>query len=137
MTWTLDKLGPRYAEQARKQLEQEGKGKTAQKKLKGRREALSERDFQQQVIDYAKVRGWKIYHPFDSRRSTPGFPDLVLVRTKPARLIFAELKTEKGRLSAEQSAWIVALCAVAAKTESVEMHLWRPSDFDEILEVLA
>lgn len=41
---------------------------------------ISEKEFQAQVLDLARLTGWLCYHPHDSRRSAPGFPDLVLVR---------------------------------------------------------
>jgi hypothetical protein len=47
------------------------------------------------------------------------------------RTIFAELKTEKGKMSKEQEDWGVALIASGA-----EWYLWRPSDMDDITKVL-
>lgn len=88
--------------------------------------AASEAAFQTQVTQLAGFYGWRTYHTHDSRRSTPGFPDLVLVRGP--ELIFAELKTEKGRVRPEQADWIAALNAVP----TVDTYLWRPSDFDDI-----
>lgn len=92
--------------------------------------AIPERAFQQQVLDLARLCGWRAYHAFDSRRSEPGFPDVVLVRGD--RLIFAELKSRNGRVRAEQWDWLGDLGAV----ERVETHLWRPDDFDSIEEAL-
>lgn len=88
--------------------------------------AGGEAAFQAQVEQLGAFYGWRVYHTHDSRRSNPGFPDPVLVRDD--ELIFAELKTEKGRVRPEQAAWIAALHAVPA----VDTYLWRPSDFDEI-----
>jgi len=62
------------------------------------------------------------FHPFDSRRSTPGWPDIVLVR--PPSVIFAELKTATGRLTPAQRTWLDALDGCPG----VEAYLWRPSD---------
>jgi len=90
---------------------------------------VSERDFQQQVTDLASLHGWLIYHTHDSRRSQPGFPDLVLVRE---RVIFAELKTERGKLTRAQRIWLAALAGA-----SVEAYCWRPSDTDTIAAILA
>ncbi|MCC6312227.1 MAG: hypothetical protein IT345_15125, partial [Trueperaceae bacterium] len=61
---------------------------------------VGERDFQALVVQLARLRGWRVYHTFDSRRSPAGFPDLVLAR--PPRLVIAELKSEKGRVADEQ-----------------------------------
>ena len=41
---------------------------------------LKESDFQRAVIEMARLHGWLVYHTHDSRRSAPGFPDLVLVQ---------------------------------------------------------
>lgn len=82
---------------------------------------MTERQLQQAIVDCARLLGWRSYHTFDSRRSEPGFPDLVLVRD---RVVFAELKSERGRLTREQRAWAAALAAAGA-----EWHCWRPEDW--------
>ena len=83
-------------------------------------EKMSEADFQAAVIAYAESLGWLCYHPYDSRRSKAGWPDLVMVKGK--YIIFAELKSEKGKESEAQIEWLDALEQV--KVKSVE--LWRP-----------
>ena len=57
----------------------------------------TEAQFQAAVIQYAELKGWMVYHTHDSRGSRPGFPDLTMVRD--GVLIFAELKSERGRLT--------------------------------------
>ena len=49
--------------------------------------ALTEAQLQRQVIEYAKMLRWRVYHPFLSKWSEKGFPDLTLVRGD--RLVFA------------------------------------------------
>ena len=83
---------------------------------------MKEREFQSQVVSLAKRLGYSVYHTYDSRRSEPGFPDLVCVRD---RVIFVELKTEKGRLSAAQRTWIERLANADA-----EIYVWRPGGLD-------
>jgi hypothetical protein len=96
---------------------------------------LTEREFSTLVADVARLGGWKRYHTFDSRRSHFGFPDWVFCRN--GILIFAELKSESGRLSDEQRAWIDALQMVAHGPGSkVLVFVWRPSSWDEIVEIL-
>lgn len=90
--------------------------------------AITEKQFQAQVMQLAKLRGWNCYHTHDSRKSAAGFPDLVLVRRK---VLYAELKSEKGELSPEQERWIAALLEAGQ-----EVYLWRPSDWPEIMKVL-
>jgi hypothetical protein len=89
---------------------------------------ITEEQFQQQIIDTARLLGWRVYHTRDSRRSEPGFPDLVLCRD---RLVFLEIKTETGRVSDAQGEWIAAInraggCALVV----------RPSDLAEIEKAL-
>jgi hypothetical protein len=104
----------------------------------------TEKQFQQQVLELAGLYGWRAYHTFDSRRSAAGFPDLVLGR--PPRLIFAELKTATGRVSAAQQAWLDDLTAVAnaigrcwddPSPPAVAVFIWRPDDLQRIANVLA
>ena len=54
----------------------------------------SEKEFQQAVRDLAKLRGWMVWCTWNSLHGPAGEPDLRMVR--PPRVIFAELKTEKG-----------------------------------------
>ena len=89
----------------------------------------NEREFQAHVVEMAEALGWLVFHPYDSRRSQPGFPDLCMVRG--GRLIFAELKTSKGRLTHTQRSWIMALGETAAET-----YVWRPGSRDAIEEIL-
>ena len=92
------------------------------------KENISEADFQRQVLDLADLFGWTTYHTYDSRRSRQGFPDLVMV--KRGRLIFAEIKSEKGRLSDEQEIWQGKLAEVEFYSRgNVTVRVWRPSDW--------
>lgn len=82
------------------------------------------------VRDLALLRRWLVHHAGDSRRSDAGLPDLILVR--PPRVVFAELKTERGRLRPAQVEWLDALRACPG----VEAFVWRPSDSAEIVSTL-
>lgn len=84
----------------------------------------TEKQFQSNVLAMAKALGWMVYHTFDSRRSAAGFPDLVLVHPGQRRVLFWELKTEKGRVAPAQKLWISALAAVG-----MEAKVMRPSDW--------
>ncbi len=93
---------------------------------------ISEKLFMQMVMDAARTLGWMVYHTHDSRRSEPGFPDLVMVWGKGEqnnRIIFAELKSKKGKLTKEQEAWLKAL----AQNPGVDVFVWRPHEWDDIL----
>lgn len=105
---------------------------------------ISEAEFQQLVIDLAHFCGYKVAH-FRGVRvqrkdgtvyyQTPvevdgvGWPDLILAR--PGRLIFAEIKSEKGQLSLEQEAWLKLL-----DTAGGESYIWKPSEYEDIQMVL-
>ncbi len=60
----------------------------------------TEKALQSAVRDYARLRGWHCYCVWDSRHSPKGWPDLVLLR--PPRMVVAELKSTRGRLTKEQ-----------------------------------
>lgn len=108
---------------------------------------MSEKAFQASVVEYARLKGWKVAHHHDSRRQVrpgvlvgdsdaAGLPDLLLCREE--RLSFVELKTEKGRLSQAQVDWLTSLERVEAQPGStVAVYLWRPSDWPTIETVLA
>ena len=87
----------------------------------------SEADFMGKVVELARLEGWKVYHTHDSRRSDPGFPDLVLC--KGGRLLFWELKSAKGRMSEAQFGWLadLRLCS------RIEAGIYRPQDWDLIV----
>ena len=102
---------------------------------------MTEREFTDELLKWAKAYGWRRFHARTSGRMSngraiptvqgeSGFPDLVLVR--PPRLIFAELKVGKNRLSDAQVAWWSDLVAT-----STEVYEWRPADWSRILVVLS
>tara|TARA_Y100001938_G_C8085114_1_gene431479 strand:+ start:2011 stop:2382 length:372 start_codon:yes stop_codon:yes gene_type:complete len=90
----------------------------------------TEKEFTNAVRELALLNGWLYYHTYDSRRSDRGFPDCVFV--KDGRVIFAELKVPRGKLSAYQKEWLTELNEVSG----VEVYLWFPKDWDEIEVVL-
>lgn len=135
MGYRLEDLPPAYQEQARRQLGAVAAGRAPEQTTRrpsGLLSAsrMSEKQFMRRIIDLAKLRNWLCYHTHDSRHSEPGYPDLTLVR--PPRLIVAEVKTERGRLRPMQRLWLDYL----RECEGVETHLWRPSDWGVIEEIL-
>jgi len=113
---------------------------------------ISERDFQRQVTELAEILGWQWTHfrPAQTQRGwrTPvsgplgaGWVDLVLVRPRDHRLIFAELKAEGGKLSYEQDCVLDVLRSLTldrfGAATSIEVAVWRPSDLDAIASVLS
>lgn len=95
----------------------------------------SEADFQSTVMALAKQYGWLAFHASPHqvgpiwRTDGRGFPDLVLAHPKRG-VIFAELKTERGRLTETQADWGNAL------EPHVEYYCWRPSQLSLIAKRL-
>jgi hypothetical protein len=92
--------------------------------------SMSENDLLTAILDAAKLLGWRRYHVRNSKagivQGDAGFPDLVLARK--GRVIFAELKSERGKLTPAQLAWVDDL--------DVAWQLIRPSDLDDFIELL-
>ena len=118
-------------------------------------ENQSEKDFQANIEAAAKRLGWHVYHTHDARRSAAGFPDLVMVRR--GRLIFAELKREKGSTTTKaQYEWLRELLKVRDRIATllsqpssppdeltiahagriVGVYRWHPSDWPDVEKVL-
>jgi len=100
--------------------------------------AMSEAQFLAQVKALAFQFGWLTHHQAPMRTprgnimtgGSAGFPDLVLCHEQRG-LIFAELKTDKGKASDQQLAWLRTLHPHA------ECYLWRPSDVTFIAQRLS
>lgn len=92
--------------------------------------AMTEKAWQGNVVTVARLNGWWVHHHHDSRRSEPGFPDLVLLR--PPELLMVELKTDRGRVTPEQRKVLDMLEACG-----VEAHVWRPADERDVFARLA
>jgi hypothetical protein len=126
--------------------------------------AITEAELQRAVIDLARSLGWGttlsarkalvaecaelnvepppldglIYHPRYSLGSEPGWPDLTLIRRRDRRLVFAELKAEKGRESTRQVEVLDLLRELDVELgrtpmpfqvpPRVQVFTWRPSD---------
>ena len=104
----------------------------------------SEKEFQAAVIEYAHLNGWLVHHGRaaqvrEGKWVTPiqgdaGFPDLVMARN--GLIVFAELKSEKGRISEGQDRWAQGLDTDRQPGGGVSAahryFLWRPADWDEI-----
>lgn len=85
---------------------------------------MSEAELQASVVDLAQRLGWRCYHTYDSRRSGPGFPDLMMVRN--GRMVIAELKRQGRYPRPAQRAWLDDLRQVSG---NITVAVWRPSDW--------
>jgi hypothetical protein len=98
---------------------------------------MSEDDFKSRIMDTAMLYGWRICHIRPARKQhgrwvTPieghaGLPDLILARD--GRVLLIELKSQVGKPTAEQLAWLAAA--------GDNGRLWRPSDWPEALALLS
>jgi hypothetical protein len=117
----------------------------------------NETEFQRDVISLARDRGWGItvaaykalaveaaqyhvdappldgliFHPRYSLGSDPGWPDLFLARRRDQRVLFRELKTDKGPVSPRQVHVLELLTACG-----LDARIWRPADWPLIQEEL-
>ena len=82
---------------------------------------MTERELQDSVTDLCKHLGLWAWHPYDMRRSEPGWPDLVILGRSA---IFAELKSQRGQLTSEQRK--VGYLLQAAGLRFV---VWQPVDW--------
>lgn len=85
---------------------------------------MTESQLRDAVVALARLSGWMAYWTFNSKRSPPGFPDLVLCH--PAgRLLFAELKVQGRPPTAAQREWLAQLAGV----RGVRVFLWTDADW--------
>ena len=83
---------------------------------------MNEAAFQRRITDFCDYLHLRWFHSGDSRRdSCAGFPDLVICG--PGGLVFAEVKAESGKVSAEQFAWLDDL------NQHAPAVVWRPSSW--------
>lgn len=102
---------------------------------------ITEDEFLGQVIDLARLRGWRVAHFRPARTANGwrtavqadgvGFPDLILTRHRDGRIAAAELKVGRNRLTPEQADWLAWFEAAG-----VPAFEWRPERWAEIEEFL-
>lgn len=101
----------------------------------------SEASWQDQVIQYAELRGWAWMHVLRgfvkgrwvTNTQGPlghGWPDLIMVRGD--RVLAVELKAQDGKLSNDQ----MRVLAMFDMT-NIECYVWRPLDLAQVMDVLA
>ena len=127
---------------------------------------ISETAFASQVEDLLRRFQWRFMHmkpamfrdgTWSSRMNEEGkgFPDYCAVHAEKKRLLFAELKDQYSKPSDEQGQWLEDLRECVRQitytpielgkrqtanqitlVPSYEVYLWRPSDVEEIAEIL-
>lgn len=113
--------------------------------LKTLRKEPTEAEFTRQVIDLARLHGWRtahfravairrkngsVYYETPVQGDGAGWPDLILV--KGCRIIAAELKVGRNKVSPEQTEWLLRLGGAG-----VHSVIWRPEMWAEIERVLS
>lgn len=98
---------------------------------------MTEDELQDAIIQAAALLGWRVHH---DRRSDlartqghVGFPDLVMA--KDQRVLILELKDEKGRISQDQLAWMLAfggqtVAQASERTPATDGGAAYPSSID-------
>jgi hypothetical protein len=104
----------------------------------GQRAKLTEADFTAQVLAFARLHGWLTAHFRPARTKTgwrtavsgqgKGFPDVILARE---RIVVAELKIGRNKVTPEQQQWLSAFRAAG-----VEAFVWTEQSWPEIESVL-
>ena len=84
---------------------------------------MSEDELLENIREAAKLGGWYLYHPYDSRRSQGGWVDLTLIHQEYG-VLFRELKQESTWLRLDQQAVIAGLIQAG-----LNAWVWRPSDW--------
>jgi hypothetical protein len=100
---------------------------------------ITEEEFTSQVLEYAKLRGWRTAHFRPARTAKgwrtavsgdgKGFPDLIMLRSE--RLLVAELKVGRNKGTHEQHAWIKAFSLITP-----DAYFWYPEHWDSIEYIL-
>ena len=107
------------------------------KRLPSIYDGVSEKQWQASVRDKAEKHRWVILNAsWLSLHSPTGFPDLTLAKEQPDgswRLLFVELKREKGSLTLRQEISLDIL----GRVPGVLVKVWRPSDTPEVERILA
>ena len=92
---------------------------------------VTEKQFKQAVIELAQVLGWHVFFTWSSLHSPSGEPDLRMVHPIQKRVLWVELKSERGKLTQAQELAIGMLLDAGAEAE-----VWRPRDWPRIEMIL-
>ncbi len=93
---------------------------------------MSERDFQRHVVGTLRDCSYAVWVVPDMRKTRAGLPDIVALgpvagpRSGPLRLLFWELKSQRGRVRPEQRNVIEYLQMVAG---DIDARIVRPADW--------
>lgn len=88
--------------------------------------AMTEAELQQAAVETAETCGWLWHHETDSRRTRPGFPDVVFC--KAPRVLLVEFKTQAAKPTPEQQRWLDEL----ERCDIISSGLVRPAQLDQL-----
>lgn len=91
----------------------------------------SESVFQGHVNALCSWGGWEWFHHLRSKGTNAGFPDLITLRSG-AQGVAAELKVRKNQPTEQQLRVLELFRQMGFRT-----FVWRPADWEQIVEVLA
>ena len=96
---------------------------------------MTEAELQSTITEAMEWGGWIVHHETDSRRTNPGWPDLLAIHASTGRLLVLELKSAAGKMTEAQRRWIHSWVAVEAQlgTNHVRVGVVRPDDLDKVL----
>lgn len=106
--------------------------------------AVSETDFQQQLIDALHLHGWSLVAHFRPQQNGSGkwstavaadgvgFPDLLAIHPGAGDVIAIEVKREGQHPTDEQQEWLDGFTAAG-----VDAVCWQPHDIDDALQRIA
>jgi hypothetical protein len=108
---------------------------------------MIEIEFERAIVDLAHTFGWKVasFRQAGTGKGwrTPvkydgkGYVDLTMVHSS-GKIIFAEIKAAKGKLSPEQVAWQETLLLASTPWgDNVRYFVWKPKDSNQIAKVLS
>lgn len=97
-------------------------------------QTVTETELTDAILEAAAALGWLCYHARPARtdqgwrtaaqgNGAKGLPDLLMVKGR--RMVAAELKDKKGKLTVEQGYWLARL-----GDTPVETYVWRPCDWE-------
>lgn len=104
-------------------------------------QGYSEEAFQKCIVTQAQSYGWIVFLSPDkykkvaiatgtfhrARTGDKGFPDLVLLHEQTGKILYREVKTNKGTLEPDQKRWRDALLRGGH-----DWGLWRPRNYPDI-----
>lgn len=97
---------------------------------------MTEAELQSTIVEAMTWGGWIVHHETDSRRTNPGWPDLVAIHARTGKLLVLELKRSAGKTTEAQRRWIESWVGfeIRVGTDKVRVGVVRPDQLDRVLD---